>query len=235
MEVAQALSYDGCCTQMKEREDVSVSPIGLEDLEAVADVHLRSFPEVATTKLGKEVVVRYYEWQFIAPHKAHFLGAWVQGRLGGFCFCGLFRDALRGFLRRNRWFLVGRVLTHPWLLANSDVSTAIGRALRSLCSVCHSELTAPSPGPDASRPFGILSIAVAPESRRLGVGLRLMAEAEAIARREGFQAMGLTVRTDNFAAIHFYEKLGWKRVPQTGAWRGQMTKHLERQDASSWP
>ena len=103
---------------MKEPDSIRVAELCGNDLPAVAVVHGAAFPESALTKLGPRAVGRYYQWLLTGPHEAASLGIWKDGRLVGFCFGGIFRGALSGFVGNNRWYLAGRVLTHPWLVAN---------------------------------------------------------------------------------------------------------------------
>jgi ribosomal protein S18 acetylase RimI-like enzyme len=74
--------------------------------------------------------------------------------------------------------------------------------------------------------FGILSIAVASDRQKLGIGQILMKDAENEACRCGYRQMHLTVSTENEKAIRFYEKLGWEKRLSDGAWKGSMTKTL---------
>lgn len=56
----------------------------------------------------------------------------------------------------------------------------------------------------------LYSIAVAREARSLGLGRRLMKDAERIARARGCTRLRLEVRADNAAAIRLYEALGYR-------------------------
>lgn len=56
----------------------------------------------------------------------------------------------------------------------------------------------------------ILSIAVHPSSRRLGIGKRLIQEAENIARNLGVQKVTLEVSTKNAVAINLYTSFGYR-------------------------
>lgn len=58
----------------------------------------------------------------------------------------------------------------------------------------------------------ILEIAVSPETRRLGVGRKLMQRAAATAGERGCEALFLEVRESNFAARNLYEGLGFKPI-----------------------
>lgn len=68
----------------------------------VAKVHKRAFPESALSKLGLEATRRYYEWQLLGPHDTYAIGVFENDLLLGFCFGGVFRGALNGFLNKNK-------------------------------------------------------------------------------------------------------------------------------------
>jgi [ribosomal protein S18]-alanine N-acetyltransferase len=57
----------------------------------------------------------------------------------------------------------------------------------------------------------LYSIAVAPEARGAGIGEKLLAAAERLARTRIATAMRLEVRTDNAAAQRLYEGRGYRR------------------------
>jgi ribosomal protein S18 acetylase RimI-like enzyme len=213
---------------MTETLEIQVKQLSLAHLPQIVEVHVQAFPHSATTRLGREVVSRYYEWQFVGPHQAHYLGAWLNDQLGGFCFCGKFSRALGGFLARNRWFLTLQVLAKPWLWPNAEIRSAVVSAVR-VTKLRSTSLPVPRLPYEPQRhdSFGILAIAVAPHCRRIGLGARLMNEAEAIASHQRFEAMGLTVEPGNAPAVTFYERLGWKRVAHNGVWTGRMEKSLE--------
>lgn len=201
------------------------------DLPEVTRVHLAAFPESALARLGPGAVTRYYLWQFNGPHRCEKLGAREGERLQGFVFAGKFNGALSGFLRENKWFLVGAVLFRPWLLLDHWFRNHLTMGARSLLRTFtgkrpqvpdRRESSLPKPPPS----FGILSIAVAPDAKRKGIGSLLMQRCEQSARRWGAQRMHLTVAVDNLEAIKFYEKLGWQRDCQAGEWKGGMVKRL---------
>jgi ribosomal-protein-alanine acetyltransferase len=64
----------------------------------------------------------------------------------------------------------------------------------------------------------LYSVAVDPAARGLGLSRRLMAAAEAAARRRGASALVLEVRIDNAAAIRLYEALGYRRFARRSAY-----------------
>ena len=53
-------------------------------------------------------------------------------------------------------------------------------------------------------------LAVHPQHQRLGIGKRLMEEAESRLRAEGCPKINLQVRTSNTDVIEFYKRLGFK-------------------------
>ena len=194
------------------------------DLNEIACIHLASFPRSALTQLGKEAVRRYYDWQLTGPHDAVNLGVWVDGRLAGFCFGGIFNGALGGFLQKNRAYLAWRILTHPWLLGNEMVRGRIQLARSVFCRQPKVIRPVTPVGPP-QRLFGILSIAVDPEFQGKRIGQILMEAEEAAARERGFKGMNLSVAVDNTQAIGFYERLGWIRVfDENQPWHGRMNK-----------
>lgn len=210
------------------QNDVMVRPLQVSHLPAVAQVHLRAFPDSALSKLGGEAVRRYYEWQLTGPHDAHAVGAFIDDCLSGFCFGGRFRGALIGFLRTNRVYLTLLVLRKPWLLFNPLFRERALYAVRYINRARPNReqpSNVPVTGGDRA-PFGILSIAVDPQAQGKGVGQVLMDDAEQAARQSGYAEMILTVHHDNIQAIRFYEKLDWVKVSGNGAWTGEMRKEL---------
>ncbi len=202
---------------------VEVRELTKADLEAVTRVHNEAFPESAMTSLGSEAVRRYYEWLLLGPHDGTAIGAWEGDRLLGFCFGGVFRGAMSGFLRRNRAFLALLLLTRPWLLGNE---TFRGRAT-SVWSQLNRGKKKPPPPPTGPPPFGILAIGVDARAQGKGVGRALMEYSENAARQSGFSQMWLSVRQDNHQAVAFYERLGWVKVLENGVWNGRLSKQLE--------
>ena len=204
-----------------------VGPLAPSDLAEVARVHISAFPESELGRMGPEAVRRSYLWQFEGPHDLTALGAWSDGVLVGFLFGGVFRGSTIGFVKRERWFLLGQVLRHPGVIVRR---ASLGR-LKLAAKLLVRRTPAPpaSERPEAVPPdaFGVLSIAVDPSVQGGGVGRLLMAAAEAAARDSGFSRMHLTVHPDNDQGVRFYETDGWERSSADGGpWIGQMVKVL---------
>jgi ribosomal protein S18 acetylase RimI-like enzyme len=209
---------------------VQISTLELGDLPRVSEIHLAAFPNSALTMLGAEAVRRYYEWLLTGPHECLALGASVKADIRGFCFAGVFSGAMSGFLRRNRAFLFGRVLSRPQLCMNPlfrNRATAGARILRRFGrQPSNTPSAADGPVTKSVSPFGILAIAVHPDSKGQGIGKALMFEAEQTARRRDFKEMQLTVEMTNHRAVSFYESLSWTKTLHQGAWHGEMRKVL---------
>ena len=74
-----------------------------------------------------------------------------------------------------------------------------------------------------NRPFGhIMTLDVTPRFRRLGVGQRLLLEAETVFRRKEAKEVRLEVREGNIAAIALYEKLGYERISKLDHYYGEV-------------
>lgn len=206
-----------------------VRDLSIENLPAVASIHMAAFPDSALTKLGREAVRRYYEWQIVGPHDGVNIGAFADEVMLGFCFGGIRRGALGAFLEKNRRFLIIRAATRPWLLFNplfrERAQFAIQRLFGKLGPskppvAASSQPVVPQPVPA----FGILSIAVDPRHQGSGAAQLLMEYSEQEALRRGFSRMHLTVHPSNMRAVRFYEKVGWQRDEHNGAWDGSMSK-----------
>jgi ribosomal protein S18 acetylase RimI-like enzyme len=205
-------------------KSVSTRRIQETDLVVVATNHMLAFPDSVLTKLGSEAVRRYYEWQLIGPHEISARAAFVHDRLVGFCFAGIFRGAMGGFLKRNRAYLLFRVLTHPWLITNPIFRERLLLGTRVLTRLRRREKSRATSTRPSQPAFGVLSIGTHPEYQGLGVGKRLMDEAEDFARSLGFSEIHLSVSTNNEQAIRFYERQNWTKELEASGWLGSMKK-----------
>ncbi len=202
---------------------MDITNVSAENLSEIARVHLAAFPDSAITLLGEEAARRYYHWLLAGPHDCLAVCA-VDGQdLSGFLFGGTFRGAMTGFLKKNRGYLIFRLLSRPWLVANPVVLDRLGLADRLLRKRQARQVT---PGAHSlQKSFSILAIAVDPGCQKKGVGRLLMDTAEKTALAQGYQQMHLSVATENHNAIAFYERLGWQKEPDAG-WNGFMFKSL---------
>lgn len=216
-------------------QEVFIRKLEVKDLLDVSAVHMAAFHNSALTLLGMEAVRRYYEWLLVGPHEVVAFGAFTQGKTVGFCFGGKFHRAMSGFLRKNRQFLIRRVLVRPWLMANPIFRERLINGMHILKRFRKPKSYVQYPAEYENQwrakqaiedSFGILAIAVHPQCQGLSVGKLLMKESEDHARRRGFRKMSLTVHPHNHQALNFYEKLNWVRGSRNGVWNGEMVKLL---------
>ena len=220
---------------------VEIRNLTLQDLPAVAEIHLRAFPHSALTHLGLEAVRRYYEWQMVGPHDLVALGAFIDGKMAGFSFAGYFIGSLMGFVRQNKGFLLWHTVTHFWLLNDEQFRARARRGVallvrllkgqRATVKVRPSSPSIPQTGNISE--YSILSIAVDPNIQGKGIGKLLMAENERRAQQQGYGLIGLNVNHDNAQAIGFYQSIGFEKfISQEGGWHGKMKKPLQPLEVS---
>jgi ribosomal protein S18 acetylase RimI-like enzyme len=210
---------------LNSRPDSQLRDLEKNGLEHVARIHKLAFPESALTKLGTEAVRRYYEWQLNGPHDCYAIGIFDrEDNLVGFCFAGVFRGSLSGYLEKNKVFLLLWLVFHPWLVFNPLIMERIQLALRLFTRkrTPKSNLSIKE-----KENYGVLSIAVDPKKQGLGIGKKLMNLVEQDATKKGFFHLLLTVHITNTQAIKFYENLGWKKTNiESKNWNGEMVKDL---------
>lgn len=204
-------------------ERALVSRLSNADLPEVSRIHMKAFPESLLTALGRGSVERYYSWLLTGPHQVTALKAEAEGKTAGFCFGGVFRGALSGFVRKNAAYLFFSVLVRPAVYFNPETHSRLSQGLKILTG--RREKMSPAREPE-TKSFGILSVAVDPAFQGFGAGGALMAESEKIARELGFRSMDLTVRPENVKAVSFYKNSGWRPVEAGTVWKGRMLKTL---------
>jgi phenylacetate-CoA ligase len=211
-------------TEANRALEVAIRGLRKNDLDAIAAIHLAASPKSPISLLGSGAVKRFFEWQMIGPHSASAYGAFIGEVCVGFCFGGIFRGAMSGFLSLNRLYLISRLLMRPWLLANKSLRDHLRLArseMQTDSQIESSPLTPPRP-----QPFGILALAVSLPFQRQGIGRLLMHHIEEIARKHSFHEMQLTLDPDDERAISICQRLGWEKVMTEGVWRGEMKKSL---------
>jgi ribosomal protein S18 acetylase RimI-like enzyme len=187
---------------------------------------MEAFPESILGHLGLEAVRRNYHWQLTGPHLLTALSASRGDDMVGMLFGGVFRGSTIGFVKKEKWFLLSRVLAHPAILARGVGRKRLTLAARLvLRRASPTQMEVPSGVP--LRSFGVLAIAVSPRAQGLGVGRLLMAEATERARAADFSRMHLTVHPSNTSAVSFYRGLGWTELYEDGGeWAGRMSFEL---------
>ena len=199
------------------------------DLPQVVRVHLSSFPDSALSKLGAEVVRLYYLWQLDGPHeKVQATGAFAGNDCVGFSFSGIFNGSTSGFINQNKTALIVNSLMRPWLIFNPLFFKRLREGVKLLRRFTRKKTASADGGKKTKQQiYGILSIAVAGNCQKAGIGQMLMRDAEEEAVKYGYESICLTVHPENIKAVKFYEKQNWQRFRQSDLWDGAMIKLLK--------
>lgn len=210
--------------------DITVRELTAGDLPEVARAHLAAFPESILSRLGEEIVARYYAWQLSDANETYTTGVFAGDRLMGFAFGGFFHDSLNGFFRANRPLIASAVIRRPWLVLDPVFWNRFSMTLSSLGrerARKRQQAAGASEAPGRrKRPFSILSIATHPDHQRKGVGKLLIADQEERARRLGLHEIRLSVHPENEGAVSFYLNQGWQKLDGGDGWTGKMNKAL---------
>lgn len=196
-------------------DPLEVRELTVHDLEALAEMHRRAFPDSVLSVLGTEALGRYYRWQIAGPHDVDAIGVWSGDVLVGAAIGGRFNGSMIGFVKRQPVFLSLRLLRHPGVLFGPRGRAAAATGVRLVTRPgLRTEPEQPERVPDGS--FGLLVVAVDPGARREGIGRLLLEAAEDCARRRGLARLHLTLDPTNWGAAAFYRSQGWERLGLDG-------------------
>ncbi|KAA1425344.1 GNAT family N-acetyltransferase [Mumia zhuanghuii] len=177
---------------------VTARPAVVEDLSAIVSVHRGAFPDFFLTSLGSGFLRTFYRGLVDVDSGVLLVAVGGGGRILGFVGGSEDRRAFyHTLIRRRGWrFAIAAlpaVVRHPSMLR---------RVVRGRRRASEHE---PIPG-------SLMSLAVAPDSRSLGVGERLVSAFERELRLRGCSAYALTTdASDNEAVNAFYSRLGLVR------------------------
>ncbi|HET6518412.1 MAG TPA: GNAT family acetyltransferase [Geminicoccaceae bacterium] len=115
------------------------------------------------------------------------------------------------------WHACG--LTRPWNDPAGDIARCLASREAALLVGCDGAADGPvvatvMVGQDGHRGW-LYYLAVAPERRRVGLGRRMVAEAEAWLAARGVPQVMLMVREDNASVVAFYRRQGYGVEPRT--------------------
>ena len=213
-----------------DRKQIEIRNLSLEEVDQIAKIHINAFQESLISKLGTKVTKAYYKWQFESPDDVYSIGAFIDNRLVGFSFGGIFKMALGGFIANNRKLVFSQILLHPWVLLHPHFTKKILLGLRLFFlfpKKGHQNKFQNAEFSKKGKPyFGILSIAINSSARGKGVGRLLMERTETLAKENEFRKMLLSVDPNNKNAVDFYLHLGWEKEMLTTEWNGKMIKFI---------
>jgi len=178
---------------------VAVVAIGQEDIQRAArqaaEIHLAAYSHGHfTSTFGLPKLAEYNAG--LISHSDICLGALDGEKMLGFLIAG--ESVSRGvaeFVRNNRWFLIGKLVSHPQFLVEKVSFTMRARLAR----------TKPS-----KATYRLLSIAIDPGAQSSGIGGMLVAALEERLRAKGLRRYGLSVLSKNARAIAFYSRHGFE-------------------------
>ena len=189
-------------------------------LGQVASLHEACFPDYYLTRLGTSFLKAMYGWYVKTPQAIAYVALDSKGGVVGFVagttrvesyYRSLFGHQFGPLL----WAVLGRLVRHP-LLTWSQIWERKDLLLQACGALLSAAPGAPgdsAPGPDLGSPAAsLVSIAVSPSHRRLGIARRLTELFLTDARQRGSELVTLSVREDNLGARGFYEGLNWTEV-----------------------
>jgi len=218
-------------TRHSRLPEVTYRDLDLADLPAISSIHVAAFRDNVIAMLGEKVARQYYRWQLVGPHDVTAVGAFSKTKMLGYCFGGTFRGSLSGFIRKHWRRLAIHISMRPWLVTNSLFRKRIALGAQLVRRHGKRKAAAPDSKNSLASSFGILAIAVNPDSRGCGIGGSLLRLITAHAHQRGFQRMHLTVHPENSEVVEIYEHLGWKKVLNEGEWGGSMHRAIDASDA----
>ena len=192
---------------------IVVRDAAISDVNAVADLHILTFPGYFLSHLGRRFLRLFYAF-FLVNEASHCIVAANGDKVIGFV-AGTSNGIQHytGFYRRK--FVQIAFIVGARFLQDPVVRREIVRRADHL-RFAAAALLRPGPRPLAmpekesdQTPARLLSIAVHPDYRGKGVAERLTDFLISRVCRDGMSRVGLTVKQDNTRAIAFYKKDKW--------------------------
>ena len=206
---------------------VFIRDLNATDLPAVAALHIQAFPDSLLTRLGRQAICKYYEWQSQPPNECHAIGGFEGEEMAGFCYSGSFRDSEVYFVTRHWYLAIPAVLKEPGLLRQIDPIRRLLYLIKAIPKKILAKFARKNNSNRPTKKYGILSIAVSPAFQHSGIGTLLVQAVYKDALTKGYTQIRLSVHPDNQKAVQFYQKEGWGKVLDTnGKWAGAMIKDI---------
>ena len=178
-------------------DDLKIRRMMESDIEAVVDIHLRTFPGFFLSFLGHDFVVLFYRSIRAAPQGVVLVAAGVEG-IQGFAAGVTSQESFYERLVKKHW----------WRFALSALGAAIRRP--SVIPRLFRALRRPSETGQAAAAAALLSIGVSPEAEGKGIGsLIIESFCRELVTRGVTEVCLTTDRDDNARANRFYERHGF--------------------------
>jgi ribosomal protein S18 acetylase RimI-like enzyme len=177
--------------------DVTIRPMLESDVEAVVDIHLRTFPGFFLSFLGHRFLALLYRSIRAAPEGVALVAA-GKGGIQGFAAGVTSQESFYRRLVRRHW----------WRFAMSALGAAIRRP--SVIPRLFRALRRPSETRQSAAAATLMSIGVSPESEGRGIGgLMIESFCREMATRGVTDICLTTDRDGNARANRFYERHGF--------------------------
>lgn len=182
-------------------EKIEILKMEKKHLDEVALLHLETFKDYPSTKLGK-IYIKAFLKLFLESKFSICFVAVESKKICGYVV-GIENDKLK--TKKILHIILFCLLKRPYLFFNKKILKKIYSRLRNFFKVNDKLL------PDLPNPFiSLVGIGVDPKKRKAGIGNLLMESFEKEAMRKRYKAMRLSVYNENFTARKLYEKRGWK-------------------------
>ena len=199
-----------------ENSDINLvfRPINDNDISEVSGLHKRVFSDYFLTHLGEHFLKLYY-YQFVKRPGYGIVATEDSDKVIGFVVAtprpeDLYTRFYQGYSLTLAAIALQRFIMDPYVRKN--ILTRVVHIKRYFRSLIYSS--------DKNKPGKIdqgtmsstrlLSIGVEPEYQRQGVAEKLVDELCGWLSKDGVRRIGLSVLANNYGAIKFYERTGWR-------------------------
>lgn len=186
-----------------------IRPMEVADIETVAAIHLASFPNSRSSRLGKPFLRKMYTWYFRNQPKLAFVAIGGQDVLG-FVTGTYGWGGGRMRFRYTFWQILWGFVRCPVLLFSPEMFEQSLSLFKGLFGQRKVQVVVVEDRKGIK--VTLDSIAVSPQARGQNLGVRLIESFENSARQLGGGYLALGVEYDNLAARRLYENCGWHVV-----------------------
>jgi ribosomal protein S18 acetylase RimI-like enzyme len=189
--------------------ELKIRELQLGDIKNISHLHCVAFPSSVLSRLGEDIVNRYYSCLFQDSKNFYASGCFEGENLAGFLFGGTAIAPINVFIKKNKLRLLAAVLLHPNLVFDNFCFHRIWKGLKMGLQFRRKN----SRKKERQPVFHVRAIAVDPGQQRKGIGRLLMQYAEQYADEHEIGRMNLSVNPSNLRAINFYKGLDWRIMP----------------------
>lgn len=188
--------------------------MAVEDLRAVAALHVRAFDDSFLARTGVPFLAEFYRGYVDSPLGVTRVAVTNDGQLAGFVVGAVNVEGFNSWLYRSRALRLATAVMLQVVKTPSLAAHVLARVPR----VARTFRRPPRAGAESRGHPGLpraslTSIGVRPDMRGRGVASRLIRAFESELAARGVRDVKLGVRQANVPARRCYERLGWVLVP----------------------